>query len=316
MSIDVALACFEYEGRKINLLDTPGEPSFIADAIAALRVADAAVVVVNGVIGVEVSTERLWRRADAEGLARLVFVNMLDRERADFFAALDSLKSSFGPHVVATEIPIGAEHELRGVIDLIDMKAFVYEGDGRDGAEEVEIPDDLRALAEEYREKLMDEVAENSDELMERYLEGEEIDHEEIVSVLKRGVTEGRIFPVTCGVRDAQPRHRPAARGAGRGPAFAGDARARCRPRRRRRGDRDRARGRPAGRLRLQDARRPLRGAHQPLPCLSRHDALRLPGSTSPAARRSGSDSSASRSARSSSRSRSSARATSARSRS
>jgi elongation factor G len=197
MSIDAALACFEYGDRKINLLDTPGEPSFVADAIASLRVADAAVVVVNGVNGVEVSTERLWRRADAEGLARLVFVNMLDRERADFFTAIDSLKSAFGPHVVATEIPIGVEHELRGVIDLIDMRAFAYEGEGR--AEEVEIPDDLRPPAEEYREKLMDEVAENSDELMERYLEGEEIDHEEIVSVLKRGVTAGRIFPVTCG---------------------------------------------------------------------------------------------------------------------
>jgi elongation factor G len=199
MSIDVSLACFEYEGREINLLDTPGEPSFIADAISALRAADAAVVVVNGVAGVEVSTERLWRRADAEGLARLVFVNMLDRERADFFAALDSLKSAFGSHVVATEIPIGAEHELRGVIDLIDLKAFLYEGDGRGNAEEVEIPEELRALAEEHREKLMDEVAENSDELMERYLEGEEIDHEEIVAVLKRGVTAGRVFPVTCG---------------------------------------------------------------------------------------------------------------------
>jgi elongation factor G len=200
MSIDATLACFEHEERKINLLDTPGEPSFIADAIASLRVADAAVVVVNGVTGVEVSTERLWRRADAEGLARLVFVNMLDRERADFFAVLDSLKSSFGPHVVATEIPIGAEHELRGVIDLIDLKAFVYEGEGgRDGAGEVEIPEELRPLADEYREKLMDEVAENSDELMERYLEGEEIDHAEIVAVLKRGVTAGRIFPVTCG---------------------------------------------------------------------------------------------------------------------
>jgi elongation factor G len=199
MSIDVSLACFEHEDREINLLDTPGEPSFIADAIAALRVADSAVVVVNGVAGVEVSTERLWRRADAEGLARLVFVNMLDRERADFFAALDSLQASFGSHVVATEIPIGAEQDLRGVVDLIDLRAFVYEGDGRGAAEEVEIPEDLRALAEEYREKLMDEVAENSDELMERYLEGEEIDHEEIVAVLKRGVTAGRIFPVTCG---------------------------------------------------------------------------------------------------------------------
>ena len=200
MSIDASVATFEHEGRKINLIDTPGEPSFVADAVAALRVADAAVVVVNATMGVEVHTERLWRRADAEGLARLVFVNMLDRERADFFAALDSLKRSFGAHVVATEIPIGSEHDVRGVVDLIDMKAFVSEGSGRGNAAEAEIPDDLKAQAEEYREKLMDEVAENSDELMERYLDGEEIDHEEIVAVLKQGVTEGRIFPVTCGV--------------------------------------------------------------------------------------------------------------------
>jgi elongation factor G len=200
MSIEASVASFEHDGRKINLIDTPGEPSFLADAAAALRIADAAVVVVNGVTGVEVHTERLWRRADDEGLARLVFVNMLDRERGDFFAALESLKAAFGPHVVATEIPIGAEQEIRGVIDLIDLKAFVYKGSGRGSAEEVEIPEELRAQAEEYREKLMDEVAENSDELMERYLEGEEIDHGEIVGVLKEGVTAGRIFPVTCGV--------------------------------------------------------------------------------------------------------------------
>jgi elongation factor G len=200
LSINASLACFEHGGREINLIDTPGEPSFVADAVAALRVVDAAVVIVNGVMGVEVHTERLWRRADAEGLARLVFVNMLDRERADFFRVLDSLKSAFGPHVVATEIPIGSEHEVRGVIDLIDMKAFLYDGLGPGAAEEGEVPEELRAQAEEYRERLMDEVAENSDELMERYLEGEEIDHEEIVGVLKRGVTDGRIFPVTCGV--------------------------------------------------------------------------------------------------------------------
>ncbi len=157
-------------------------------------------VVVNGVAGVEVQTERLWQRADAEGLARLVFVNMLDRERADFFAALESLKAAFGPHVVATEIPIGSEREVRGVIDLIDMEAWVYPGAVRGGAEQVPIPEELRAQAEEYREKLMDEVAENSDELMERYLEGEEIAHEEIVTALKRGVTAGHLFPVTCGV--------------------------------------------------------------------------------------------------------------------
>ena len=190
----------EHGDREINLLDTPGEPSFVADAAAVLRVVDAAVVVVNAVMGVEVHTERLWRRADAEGLARLVFVNMLDRERADFFRALDSLKAAFGPHVVATEIPIGDAHEVRGVVDLIDMEAFVYDGAGRGNAERAEIPAELRERAEEYREKLMDEVAENSDELMERYLEGEEIDHAEIVTALKRGVTEGHLFPVTCGV--------------------------------------------------------------------------------------------------------------------
>jgi len=200
MSINASVACFEHGGREINLIDTPGEPSFVADAVAALRVADAAVVVVNAVMGVEVHTERLWRRADEGGLARLVFVNMLDRERADFFRALDSLKASFGPHVVATEIPIGAEHEVRGVVDLIDERAFVYDGLGPGAAEETEIPEELREQAAEYREKLMDEVAENSDELMERYLEGEEIDHDEIVRVLKQGVTDGRIFPVTCGV--------------------------------------------------------------------------------------------------------------------
>jgi elongation factor G len=200
MSIGASVAGFEHDGREINLIDTPGEPSFVADAAAALRVADAAVVVVNGVAGVEVQTERLWGRADQEGLARLVFVNMLDRERADFFTVLDALKSAFGPHVVATEIPIGAEHEIRGVIDLIDLEAFVYEGAGKGNAERVEIPEELRARAEEYREKLMDEVAENSDELMERYLDGEEIDHGEIVGVLKQGVTAGHIFPVTCGV--------------------------------------------------------------------------------------------------------------------
>jgi elongation factor G len=200
MSIGATVSSFDHDGRKINLIDTPGEPSFIADTVASLRVADAAVVVVNAVMGVEVHTDRLWQRADKEGLARLVFVNMLDRERADFFRALESLQNAFGNHVVATEIPIGTEHEIRGVIDLIDMKAFVAQSEGRGAPEPQDIPEELQAQAQEYREKLMDEVAENSDELMERYLEGEEIDHDEIVTVLKRGVTDGKIFPVTCGV--------------------------------------------------------------------------------------------------------------------
>jgi len=199
MSIAASLSSFRWQDRKINLIDTPGESSFLADTLAAMRVCEGAVFVVNGVMGVEVGTERLWQRADELGIARLVFVNMLDRERADFFRTLDSLKAAFGQHVVATEIPIGSEHEVRGVIDLVDMRAYEYDGDGRDNSREIDIPAELAAQAEEYREKLMDEVCEVSDELMERYLEGQGISHEEVVNSLKAGVTEGRIFPVTCG---------------------------------------------------------------------------------------------------------------------
>jgi elongation factor G len=200
MSISVALSSFEWQQRKVNLVDTPGDSSFIADALGALRVCESAVFVINAVMGVEVHTTRLWQRAAELDLARLVFVNMLDRERADFFRTLESLKSAFGQHVVATEIPIGAEQEVSGIIDLIDMKAYRYDDASRENCTEIPIPDELVAQAEEYREKLMDEVSETSDALMERYLEGEEISHEEIVAALKEGTNHGALFPVTCGV--------------------------------------------------------------------------------------------------------------------
>jgi elongation factor G len=198
MSITSSLASFHWRERKVNLIDTPGEPSFLADAVAGMRVCESAVFVVNATMGVEIGTERLWQRAAEMGLSRLLFVNMLDRERADFFATLDSLKAVFGPHVVATEIPIGSEHDLEGVVDLVDMKAFRY-GDGRASGEVIPIPEGLVAQAEQYRDRLMDEVAEVSDELMERYLEGEDISHDEKVQALEAGVEAGKIFPVTCG---------------------------------------------------------------------------------------------------------------------
>jgi elongation factor G len=200
MSISLALSSFEWQQRKVNLLDTPGDSSFIADALGALRVCESAVFVVNAVMGVEIHASRLWKRAAELDLARLVFVNMLDRERADFFRTLDSLKAAFGPHVVATEIPIGSEHEVRGVIDLVDMKAYEYSGSSRENCAEIPIPDSEAERAQEYREKLMDEVSETSDLLMERYLEGEAISHEEIVSALKEGTNHGSLHPVTCGV--------------------------------------------------------------------------------------------------------------------
>src|SRR5437879_320015 len=200
MSISAALSSFEWQERKVNLIDTPGEPSFVADALGALRVCEAAVFVVNAVMGVEVSTSRLWARAAELDIARMLFVNMLDRERADFFRSLEQLKKAFGSHVVATEIPIGAEHEIEGVIDLVDMKAFRQDSADRKGFTEMPIPDAELEIAQEYRDKLMDEVCEVSDALMERYLEGEEISHEEVVGALKEGTNHGEIFPVVSGV--------------------------------------------------------------------------------------------------------------------
>ena len=126
---------------------------------------------------------------------------------------------------MATEIPIGSEHEVSGVIDLIDMRAYQYNGAGRDNCTEIPIPEAQLAQAQEYREKLMDEVAENSDALMERYLDGEEISHEEIVTALKDGTNHGSMFPVTCGIATANLGDQPAARRDRRGPALAGQAR-------------------------------------------------------------------------------------------
>jgi elongation factor G len=200
MSISATLSAVEWCERKVNLLDTPGDPSFIADALACMRVCESAIFLVNAVAGVEVTTSRLWARAGELDLARLVFVNMLDRERADFARTLDSLKQSFGPHVVATEIPLVQDGEITGVIDLLDMCACRQESPGRGASVESAIPEDLLAVANEYRERLMDEVCEVSDELMERYLEGDEISHEEIAAALKTGTNHGKIFPVVCGV--------------------------------------------------------------------------------------------------------------------
>jgi elongation factor G len=200
MSISTTLSCLHWRERKINLLDTPGEPSFIADALAALRVCEAAVFVVSAVDGVQASTTRLWERAAELDIARLLFVNMLDRERADFFATLEDLKRAFGPHAVATELPLGSGGEIDGVIDLLDMGAFKQGAAERAALQEGPIPDEQMPVAEEYRERLMDEVSELSDALMERYLEGESISHAEIAAALKQGTNHGELFPVVCGV--------------------------------------------------------------------------------------------------------------------
>ena len=199
MSISATVTHLEWQDRSINLIDTPGEPSFQADVLSTLRVVEGAIMVVSGVLGVEVGTERLWRRCDELGLSRLLLVNLLDRERADFFTTLEGLQSRLSDRCVAVELPIGTEHEFNGVIDLVHMVAYLHDGDAGVHDEPAEIPDDLKPVADEYHDKLMDVVAETSDELMERYLEGDEITRDEMAAALKKLVTEGELFPVGCG---------------------------------------------------------------------------------------------------------------------
>src|ERR671914_1095160 len=199
MTISAALAHLGWQGRKINLIDTPGEPSFQGDAIASLRVVEGALIVVSGVMGVEVQTSRVWSRAEELGLARVFFVNMLDRERADFFRALNGVQSSLSPRAVAIHLPIGAEHELTGIVDLLHMKAYT----SPEGAKEEapgEIPAELADQVAEYREKLLDSVVETDEGLMERYLDGQELGEDEVAAALKAAVTKGELFPVACGV--------------------------------------------------------------------------------------------------------------------
>jgi elongation factor G len=199
MSIAASLCHLEWQGRKINLIDTPGEPSFQGDAIAALMVVEGALFVVNGVMGVEVQTGRLWNRADELGLARVLFVNMLDRERADFFRVLEAITGQLSSKAVAVHLPIGVEHELSGIVDLLHMTAYTSPEGEREAAPS-EIPADMADQVSEYREKLLDAVVETDEGLMERYLEGEELSPEEVAHALKEAVTRGELFPVACGV--------------------------------------------------------------------------------------------------------------------
>ena len=174
MSISASLCHLEWQGRKINLIDTPGEPSFQGDAISSLHVVEGALVTVSGVMGVEVQTARNWRRAEALGLARVVFVNMLDRERADFFRTLEQLRSQLGSQCVAIHLPIGVEHELTGIVDLLHMTAYTSPEGEREG-KPGEIPAELAEQVEQYRTQLLDSVVETDEGLMERYLDGQEL---------------------------------------------------------------------------------------------------------------------------------------------
>ena len=199
MSLAASVCHAEWQDRKINLIDTPGDAGFVGDAIAAVRVVEGALFVVSGVMGVEVQTARNWARAAEGNLSRVLFVNMLDRERADFFRVLGALKEQLSEHCVAIHLPIGAEHEITGIVDLLHMCAYMSPDGQREG-KAVEIPAELQAQVDEYHTQLLDAVVETDESLMERYLEGEELAVEEVAHALKDAVTRGELFPVACGV--------------------------------------------------------------------------------------------------------------------
>ena len=195
-SISAAAAYAEWKGTKINLLDTPGFGIFIMETRGAMRVADSAAIVVSGVTGVEVSTEKVWKFAEGYELPRLIIINKLDRERASFTRSLESLQKKFGKNIVPIQLPIGEEKDFKGVIDLVAMKAYIYATDGSGKFEATDIPADMKSEADEMRAALIEKVAEGDDTLMERFFEQGGLSQEELIDGLKREVGHHQIFPV------------------------------------------------------------------------------------------------------------------------
>jgi elongation factor G len=194
ISINTSLIPCEWNGYKINVLDTPGYIDFAGEVKSALRVADCAVFVVDAVSGVEVGTELVWQYADEFKLPRIIFMNKLDRENADFDRVLGQLRESFGKSVVSLQIPIGKEANFKGEVNVVNRKAFL----GHD-SNESPVPADLTSRLEEERARLMEVAAESEDSLIEKYLGGEELSDEEMKTGLKLGLRRGTLVPVLCG---------------------------------------------------------------------------------------------------------------------
>ena len=196
MSISTGCAVVEWGGTKINIFDTPGFNMFVHEAKMALPVVDAAIVVVDGVAGVEVVTQRVWNDCEEYKTPRLIVVNRMDRDRADAGRVLESVVNAFGRNVIPIELPIGAEKSLSGVIDLVRMKAYTYEMGGNGKGKETEIPANLKDQAQEAHERLVELVAEGDDKLMEKFFEAGTLGEEDLVPALHNAIREDKIFPV------------------------------------------------------------------------------------------------------------------------
>ncbi len=199
ITISTAVHHATWKKHVINLLDTPGDDNFLSDTRFSLQAADSVVVVVDATSGVKVGTEKVWAFADEQKLPRVVFINKMDRERADFDKVVEEAGRSFEVKPTPVFLPIGSEDQFKGLVDLIKMKAYLYSRDGSGQFETAEIPPQMADTVEEWREKMIENIVEVNDELMEKYLEGEELSAPEIEETLFEGIRSGQLVPVVCG---------------------------------------------------------------------------------------------------------------------
>lgn len=196
ISLSSAIAPVEWNATKINIIDTPGYFDFIGDATSGYNLADSALILVSGLSGLSVGAEKAWEACTDAGLSKAFFINQMDKENVDFDKAIDSLKDKFGPRVTVMQLPIGQGLNFKGILDVIDMKA--YEFDGKK-VKPVDVPADLKAKASEIREAIIENAAENDETLMEKFFEGEELSKEDIIKGLKVGIKAGDVVPVFIG---------------------------------------------------------------------------------------------------------------------
>ncbi len=200
ISISAALAHFEWDKHQFHMIDTPGYSNFIAEAKAAMRVVDGSVIVVGGNSGVKVNTEAVWGYANDYKVPRMVFVSKMDTERANFLRVVEEIKKTFPSQAaVPVQLPIGSEANFRGVVDLIQRKAYFYREDGSGQFEVKEVPPEMKEEVDRFREKLVETAVEMEDELMEKYLESGEITTEELLRCLRKGTLECKLVPAVCG---------------------------------------------------------------------------------------------------------------------
>lgn len=199
VTISAALAPCEWKNYKVNFIDTPGYADFAAEVKSSLYAADAALVVLCAAAGVEVETVKVWRYAAELHLPRIAFINKMDRENADFLQVVNTMREEFGRQVVPVQLPIGAQNTFQGLIDLINMKAYIGGSDGKGLLTATDIPGDLLPQAQQARQEMVEAIAEADDELLMKYLDGQELTAAELAAALRKGVAAGSIFPVLCG---------------------------------------------------------------------------------------------------------------------